>query len=101
MIMCGMSAAFSALFGTPMAAAIFPMEIVSVGIMHYAALVPCVISSFIAHGIAEYFGATAHTFFFDRIPAFQYQTTERPDTAVHAIRNSGRHGRHRLRVPRL
>ena len=70
MIMCGMSAAFSALFGTPMAAAIFPMEIVSVGIMHYAALVPCVISSFIAHGIAEYFGATAHTFFFDRIPAF-------------------------------
>ena len=52
MIMCGMSAAFSALFGTPMAAAIFPMEIVSVGIMHYAALVPCVISSFIAHGIA-------------------------------------------------
>ncbi len=70
MIMCGMSAAFSALFGTPMAAAIFPMEIVSVGIMHYAALVPCVISSFIAHGIAEYFGATAHTFFFDRIPSF-------------------------------
>lgn len=70
MIMCGMSAAFSALFGTPMAAAIFPMEIVSVGIMHYAALVPCVISSFIAHGIAEYFGASAHTFQFDGIPAF-------------------------------
>ena len=32
MIMCGMSAAFSALFGTPMAAAILPMEIVSVGV---------------------------------------------------------------------
>ena len=40
MIMCGMSAAFSALFGTPMAAAIFSMEVISVGIMHYAALVP-------------------------------------------------------------
>ena len=34
MIMCGMSAAFSALFGTPMAAAILPMEIVSVGVMY-------------------------------------------------------------------
>ena len=35
MIMCGMSGAFAVLFGTPMAAAIFPMELVSVGIMHY------------------------------------------------------------------
>lgn len=52
MIMCGMSGAFSALFGTPMAAAIFSMEVVSVGIMHYSALVPCVISALVAHGLA-------------------------------------------------
>ena len=45
MIMCGMSAAFAALFGTPMAAAIFSMEVISVGIMQYSALVPCVIAS--------------------------------------------------------
>lgn len=51
-IMCGMSAGFSALFGTPMAAAIFSLEVISVGIMHYSALVPCVISSFTAHFIA-------------------------------------------------
>lgn len=42
LVMSGMSAAFSAVFGTPLAAAIFPMEMISVGIMHYAALVPCV-----------------------------------------------------------
>ena len=47
MTLAGMSAAFAALFGTPMAAAVFPMEVISVGIMYYAALVPCVFSAFI------------------------------------------------------
>lgn len=70
MIMCGMSAAFSALFGTPMAAAIFSMEVISVGIMYYAALVPCVISALIAHGIASSFGVTPEAFIIDEIPAF-------------------------------
>ena len=70
LIMCGMSAAFSSLFGTPMAAAIFSMEVVSVGIMHYAALVPCVIASLVAHGIAKSFGIQAEMFPLTKIPSF-------------------------------
>ncbi|MBQ0041148.1 MAG: chloride channel protein [Clostridiales bacterium] len=49
--LASMSAAFSGLLGTPMAAALFPMEVISVGIFYYAALVPCVFSSFIAQEV--------------------------------------------------
>ena len=70
MTMCGMSAAFSALFGTPLAAAIFPIEVISVGIMHYSVLVPCVIASLIAQSIAAMAGIAPETFVIAQIPDF-------------------------------
>lgn len=54
--MCGMSAAFAALFGTPLTATIFSMEVVSVGVMYYAAIVPCVLSSLVGLGVARALG---------------------------------------------
>lgn len=73
-IMCGMSACFAALFGTPMAAAVFPLEVVSVGIMQYSALVPCVISALIASGIARALGAAGETMVIASIPEFTWAT---------------------------
>ncbi len=54
-VMSGMSSVFAALFGTPLTAAIFSLEVTSVGIFYYAGLLPCVISSVTAAQIAKRF----------------------------------------------
>ena len=74
MIMCGMSAAFAAVFGTPMAAAVFAMEVVSVGVMYYAALLPCVIAAIIAAEFATGMGIDPETFPVHSIPGLTVET---------------------------
>ncbi len=69
-IMCGMSAGFAALFGTPLAASVFSMEVISVGIMHYSALVPCTLASYTAYFISSHFGMQPEAFTILEIPEF-------------------------------
>lgn len=69
-IMCGMSAGFAALFGTPMAAAVFAMEIISVGVMYYGALVPCVVASYVSVTVAGHFDIAPVRFSLTSVPGF-------------------------------
>lgn len=55
-IMTGMAAVFSALFGTPVTAAVFSVEVITVGAFYYASFVPCVISGVTAYMISGFFG---------------------------------------------
>ena len=48
MILTGMSAVFSALFGTPLAAAVFCIEVADVGLLAEASLLPCLVSALTA-----------------------------------------------------
>lgn len=50
--MCGMAALFSAVFGTPVTASVFAIEMISVGTVYYMAFFPCLLSSVIAYLIA-------------------------------------------------
>jgi len=49
LLMCGMSAGFAAVFGTPVAGAIFALEVLYIGRIKYNALIPCLIAGIIAH----------------------------------------------------
>lgn len=66
--MCGMSAAFSALFGTPVTSAIFSMEVISVGVMYYSAIVPCVVAAIVGNQVAALFGVQPVSFALAGVP---------------------------------
>lgn len=66
--MAGMAAGFSALFGTPIGAAIFAMEVESVGVMYYAAIIPCFLSAFLAKLVAGLLGVSTSTLVVQGVP---------------------------------
>ncbi len=75
--MCGMSAAFSALFGTPVTSVIFSMEVITVGVMHYSAIVPCMVAAVMGTKIAMLCG----------IPPTSFDISVMPDFGVMAVTN--------------
>lgn len=48
LLMCGMSAGFGAVFGTPVAGTIFALEVLAIGRIKYDALIPCLIAAIVA-----------------------------------------------------
>ena len=66
--LCGMSAVFSALFGTPLTATLFALEVISVGILYYSGFLPCLVASMVAYGISRLIGIEPMRFFLDYQP---------------------------------
>mgnify|MGYP002530666187 CR=1 FL=1 len=60
--LCGMAAFFSALFGTPLAATMFSIMVISVGVFYHVAFVPCFTASIVAYGVSLLLGVTPTRF---------------------------------------
>lgn len=66
--MCGMAACFSALFGTPLTATVFVLEVITVGVMYYSALVPCTVAAVVGAGFSRWCGVPPTAFAIRGIP---------------------------------
>ncbi|MBQ1352019.1 MAG: chloride channel protein [Oscillospiraceae bacterium] len=68
-ILCGMSGVFSALFGTPLTAVLFALEVISVGVLYYSGFIPCLVSSLTAYHVSLAFGVSPTRFSLETVPA--------------------------------
>lgn len=59
--LCGMSAVFAGVFGTPLTAAVFTLEFASVGTVLTPALLPCYLAAFVATCLANALGVAPET----------------------------------------
>ncbi|MBE6837712.1 MAG: chloride channel protein [Ruminococcus sp.] len=67
-VICGMAGLFSALFGTPITAVLFAMEVISVGVFYYSAFIPAIITSLSSYVITLRFGIKPERFELKGVP---------------------------------
>ena len=67
LLMAGISAGFASVFGTPMAGAVFGIEVLAIGSLSYDAIAPCFIAAFIGDLVtrawANYIPGAHHTIY--------------------------------------
>jgi len=73
LIMCGISAGFASVFGTPMAGAIFALEIIFIRKIKYDAIIPVLMSAFIANYVCDLWPITHTHYQIASVPSFNFQ----------------------------
>lgn len=68
LIICGMSAGFSSVFGTPIAGTLFALEVLVLGYFREEALFPSLWSALVANWVTLALGATHHVYHIGVIP---------------------------------
>ncbi len=73
LLMCGVSAGFGSVFGTPAAGALFGVELLAAGgIARYNALLPCIVSAYAGSWVTEAWGIEHSHYSMGPIPEFSW-----------------------------
>ncbi len=70
LVICGISGGFAAVFGTPIAGAIFGMEVLFVGAMLYDVLLPSFVAGIISYQVSSSLGITYFYYPLEFVPHF-------------------------------
>jgi H+/Cl- antiporter ClcA len=70
LVICGISAGFSAVFGTPIAGAIFGIEVVYVGSLLYEVMLASFIAGIISYEVANFMGVSYTSHLLNIVPQF-------------------------------
>jgi H+/Cl- antiporter ClcA len=68
LLMAGISAGFASVFGTPLAGAVFALEVLASGRMRYQALLPCVIAAVLADQVGLWWGVQHTVYVMGSVP---------------------------------
>ncbi|MFU1795949.1 voltage-gated chloride channel family protein [Paenibacillus azoreducens] len=60
LLICGISAGFGSIFGTPLAGTVFGVEVLAIGLISHEALVPAFIASFVGNLVTSSFWGVSH-----------------------------------------
>ena len=74
LLMAGISAGFASVFGTPLAGAIFGLEVLMTGRIRFEALLPCLLAAILADQVTISWGVAHTHYYVQQIPALSVWT---------------------------
>lgn len=70
MVACGVSAGFASVFGTPLAGAIYGVEVLTIGRIRHDFLFPAIVASVVSHEVSKLWGVPYASYSVSVLPAF-------------------------------
>lgn len=74
LLICGISAGFASVFGTPIAGAVFALEVFIIGSLVYEAILPSFFAAIIANWVCTLWGPIHTHYAIDFVPAINFQS---------------------------
>ncbi len=69
-VACGVSAGFAGVFGTPIAGAIYGVEVLAIGRLRHDFLFPAIVAGVVSHQVSIYWGVPYQYYHFTSLPEF-------------------------------